>query len=270
MSEYGKHKVIWLFTSITLIVGAYLYGKHQPTEQNINNNNITNDNSTPSKITKKKESWTDHLIQNNPPLIKEKKRVKTQIESLFDIKKIEQKIKEELKPDTDLLDKYKEVIDFANSEEISHHLNQLLPEEALYNISDQKALSKRLLEEYTDQDNTDTLSVYGDISFSLDSTFPNEQRLNFNVKKQQSIFSHIQLNGPVNDNGQIFIKWINLNNNKVILFERKIINGNLYRNWISAIPANGWMEGSYLVTMYMLESELRVIAQNSYYVDYVE
>lgn len=162
------------------------------------------------------------------------------------------------------------IIDHLPEHELNGYLNKFFPDnsESLANITDKTAFAKNLAREFLDEspEYNNQADGYSSIHFSTSRDFSDPAAANFVLPENPSftIYAHLELNGAVNNNSEIFVKWINLDTDETLLFKRKNINPNTNRNWVGFVPSSGWKVGSYLVKLYRFESSLNLIAQESY------
>lgn len=261
---FDNYKIRWLLITVTLTTCSYLLGKYQFSENNKLSPKFQDKQCESTKKTTHEEEWIDIPIKKTNQL-KTSKIINTRknIESLVSQKPTISSV------DTNI-EKYSQLIDKTDAEEIDFYLNQFFSHDELQNLDDKNVFAKRLLQEYSGARNNTAVFSHGEISFSLKPEYPDVALNNFNVIKNQDIYAHLQSNGSIEDSGEIFIRWLRQSDNKILLFKRKRINLNSQRNWISLVPLTGWEEGAYTVTAYIFESDLKVIAQSSYTIDYAE
>ncbi|ALH95379.1 hypothetical protein [Acinetobacter equi] len=149
------------------------------------------------------------------------------------------------------------------SDQLENYLKRAFPEQDLQYIKDKKQFSKRLIEELN-QNKTSSKKLSGEIVFSTSASLQMDHQPLNNIHAQQFIYAHLNTFGSSPPNTQIFVKWINLDTQDVVLFTPKYIQENSQQNWVSAVPAEGWQNSQYLVTFYEMDDQLNPIAQANY------
>ena len=264
--RFNKSQIVWLLFALVCLYGAYLLGKSSSV--NKRNNPVSREESVQIVpiLKEPEQSWKDVPINEASNLKKpQTNNTKNALTS-----EPAKKDREEVLPlILNQKEKIAEFIAQAKPEEIDFYLGQYFNNEILDEISDKKSLSMRLLKEYSKVESPEINTIHGDIIFSVSSNYPEEITNSFNLNNKQKMYAHLKLNGSIDNSKAVFIRWISLVDNKVLLFERKAINISSNRNWVSFKPKKDWEIGPYLVTFYSFDSELGVIAQNTYHIDYV-
>ena len=149
------------------------------------------------------------------------------------------------------------------SDQLENYLKRAFPEQELQQIKNKKQFTQRLIEELN-QDKASPEKLSGKIVFSTTPSLPIDDSSLNNIHAQQFIYAHLDTYGKSPPNTQVFIKWLNLDTQDVVLFTPKYIQENSQQNWVSAVPADGWKNSRYLVTFYEMDDQLNPIAQANY------
>lgn len=163
-----------------------------------------------------------------------------------------------------------QVIDGLSSYELEGYFEKFFAHnsEAFNSIANKSTLAKNLASEFLNDDieNNSQTDGYSSVYFSLSENYNNTVINHFTLAEQASktIYAHLILRSAINNNAQVFVKWIALDTGKVLLFDQKNINPISQHNWVSFTPSNSWQAGQYLVKFYQFESSLDLIAQNTY------
>lgn len=156
-----------------------------------------------------------------------------------------------------------EILEALPDSKIDSYLTQLFPEQNFDGIDNKKKFSERLVEELDrDYDEAEVLS--GKVTISMSADQPYQSATLNQIHEQQYLYAHLDTYGKVPPNTQVFVKWINLDTQEIILFTPKYIVENSQHNWVSAIPTKGWKTGRYAVQFYQMTDTLTPIAQSSY------
>ncbi|MDO5652460.1 MAG: hypothetical protein Q4G13_10095 [Moraxella sp.] len=134
-------------------------------------------------------------------------------------------------------------------------------------ITDKRQFAERAIEELYKKN--DTTPLVGEIKLSMDSSTPSQSMNTQTLGRRDKLYAHLDTFGKVPSNGTVFVKWVNNNTGQVLLFENKPIMADSHQNWVSFQPYDGWQVGSYDVKYYEFNSELKPIAQMTYYVGQV-
>lgn len=266
IERFKKLQIIWFLIALVCVYVAYLLGKSGSSGDESSHSSSTSRTSHPFIKSKKPErDWVDVTLQKDVS----PKKLKANDNKNFKPDFSKNNLKKSLPLIPTQKDKISEFIAQAQPEEIDFYLGQYFSDDILLEIRNKRGFSERLLQEYSKIESFEKNIRHGDVAFSTDQNLPQEIRTNFNLSRKQKMYAHLKLNGSLENSGAIFIRWVSLADEKVLLFERKPINSNSHQNWVSFKPKRDWKEGAYLVTYYSFDSMLKVIAQNIYQIDYV-
>ncbi len=164
------------------------------------------------------------------------------------------------------------IIDKLQPYELDNYFNKFFANKDDFNtIIDKKQFAKNLTNEFLDENSKYNIQTdgYSQVHFSLTDSFTTKPITDFVITDNTSsntfsIYAHLELNTNLNNNAQIFIKWMNLTTGKVLLFTKKDINSITNKNWVSWTPNTSWKVGEYQVKFYSFETQLKLIAYGIY------
>lgn len=156
-----------------------------------------------------------------------------------------------------------EVLQTLPEKRINNYLEQAFPEQDIDVINDKRKFSERLIEELN-QDTDESNTLTGKVYISMSSETPHSSESINQIHPKQFIYAHFDTYGKAPPNKQVFVKWIHQDTQEVVLFTPKYIIENSQQNWVSAVPAQGWVPGTYSVKFYQMSDSLTPIAQSSY------
>lgn len=165
---------------------------------------------------------------------------------------------------------FNKIIDNLSPPELDDYLNKIVAKNDpdFNQIYDKHSFAKSLIREFLGERDHSNISTNSTLDFSL-STNPNtDETADFALSDStKTIFAHLQLDQNTAAMGNTFIKWVNVENGKVLLFEKKNINPITKQNWVSFTPDKNWQSGNYQVTFYQFNSELNPIIQGNYHIE---
>ena len=266
--SFNKTPILWLLVTLLLAFGAYHFGKNQTNDQNASKGIFLNKNSSTSKPTFIESEWQDVHVsrQEKSSSATKLSNNKLGLDSTSQLPKKSDSTKTQNLPQKEKISQF---IADAKPEEIDFYLKQYFSDDVLVDITDKREFSDRLLQAYSDIDVIESKTPHGEVFFSEKAHFPEQIINNFNLAYRQKMYAHLGFDGSVANTGAVFIRWVRLVDNKVLLFERKPIDSQSDKNWVSLKPTSDWQTGAYLVTYYLFNSKLSIIAQNTYNIDTV-
>lgn len=109
------------------------------------------------------------------------------------------------------------------------------------------------------------LELYGGVSFSdrLPSRYAIAETSQFNTS-DTTIYANFSSEHYSKES--VLVKWISLDENKVMLFKKVSINPNSPLNYISLNQQNGWSPGNYQVEIYGLGENIPLLGSSSFIV----
>lgn len=156
------------------------------------------------------------------------------------------------------LDIIKKTPDYA----LGQYVDKFMAKGSSEVITDKRRFAERAVEElYKPNDNQ---PLAGTVKLSSNSTLPATSLDTSTLNKNTKLFAHLDTDGKVPASAFVFVKWVNNQTGQVLLFEKKDIIANSDQNWVSFIPYDGWLEGSYDIRFYQFSSELQPVAQLTY------
>lgn len=161
------------------------------------------------------------------------------------------------------------VIDQAPPDQVSQQLQRFLSPAELQLIQNQKQFAQRLNDEFFGQrkavDQPAQPRADLRISAGVDTPAASQDTVAL-TSPNQKIYAHLlNVEGP-NRSDLVFVKWQDLDTDRVLLFDRKAITGAFNHNWVNLTPLGGWQPHRYQVTIYNVNDQMSVLAQQRYQV----
>lgn len=157
------------------------------------------------------------------------------------------------------------LIDVVPEQSVSNLLNFLIPADELEDIANIKQFAKRYLEETSLHNTPVNSDSYAHVFVSTNSQGVTSAT-NINIAPSDKIYAHIQFYGGIATGSQrIFSRWVNLDTDDVLFFERSYINPNQDKNWVYFSPHGGWITGNYDVSFYLFSAQLEKLGHANFY-----
>lgn len=165
---------------------------------------------------------------------------------------------------------FNKIIDNLSYPELDDYFKKLVAKDDIdFNqIHDKHTFAKSLMREFLGESDNSHIDTYSTIDFSLSSKLNTDKITNFKISEnRKTVYAHLQLDENTTMMDNTFIKWVNMDSSKILLFAKKNINSITRQNWVSFTPDKNWQTGNYQVTFYQFNSELKPIIQGNYYVE---
>ena len=218
---------------------------------------------SPEDIEKKITIPSVSTITNKNPTKKESR-------NLVDFKKDDYKSKVPINFQTTI--NLKTAVENMHRDQLNHYLSKYFNSDDLVKISDHEAFAQRLIDLYSGEEkNLENESLFpkGEIAIGKTKHYPAEIVDIFSVQKNVRLYAHLRQDDSASLISEVFIKWEHINDNKILLFEKKLFDSSLHENWVSIIPQGGWRDGEYQVSFYHFNTQMTQIASYTYYLNEV-
>jgi len=153
-------------------------------------------------------------------------------------------------------------IDHLPDSFISDKLGYFIDEDAIADIEDVRAFSKRLIDVALAEGEDSGQNGSAIITFSTSPVYGNRPiSQDASVHRFDTIFAHIQSSGQLDD---AIVKWQELSTGEILLFKSHSLDPNDPSKYIFLRPRTGWKSGSYRVTLHTMDDQVNPISGNSY------
>lgn len=157
------------------------------------------------------------------------------------------------------------IIQAAPQQAVKDVMSYFLDEGELAEISDINMFARRYAEEITLMATESDPSSTTTIKVSLSSAHVEHSSL-LNLDKNNSVYAHVNFGGGIAaGSAKIMSRWVNLDTNEVLFFERSSIIPTADNNWVSFKPAEGWKDGNYEVSFYEFSDTMKKLAAQNFY-----
>jgi hypothetical protein len=159
------------------------------------------------------------------------------------------------------------IIDNLSLSQIEEYFTKLGATSDDFNhINNKHQFAQRVVDEFLNNNNFMN-NENTSISFSLLTTIDEKNPTTFTDISNKTIYAHLSFNKyhPLLKN--IFIKWQNITNGDVLLFDKKDISSMSNNNWVGFTPNIAWKKGKYKVSFYHFNNQLTPITSGYYYID---
>ncbi|WP_455220732.1 hypothetical protein [Kaarinaea lacus] len=155
-----------------------------------------------------------------------------------------------------------EKIDRLPESFVKSQLENLFNKDAIKNINDVKAFSKRLVEVALDENEINEDQAVLNISFSL-SPVNGQQPIDHQavINKFDTVFAHIITSQPISE---LLVKWQNINTGEIVLFKKHTQSSIDQHFYVAHRPNNGWSPGAYRVSLHTMDDSVNILGSNSY------
>lgn len=218
---------------------------------------------SPEDIEKKITIPSVSTITNKNPTKKESRH-------LVDFKKDDYKSKVLLNSPT--TNNLKTAIESMHPDQLNSYLSKYFDREDLNKINDHEAFAQRLIDLYAgeeEQSEEQPVFAMGEIAIGTTEHYPAEKVDFFSIEKNARIYAHLKLDDSASLLTEAFIKWEQVGDNKILLFEKKLFNSSSYKNWVSIVPQGGWRDGEYRVSFFHFNAQMTKIASYTYFLNEV-
>lgn len=152
----------------------------------------------------------------------------------------------------------------ASDEKVNHYLKQAFPEADLTQIKNKRLFAQRALEEFSQTKNDERHDLVGQVIVAVEENAQVTAHALQNIHKSQYLYAHLDTLSRIENDQQVFIRWMNRDTGEVLFFTPQKVNSSTSQNWVSFAPAQGWKPGTYDVRYYQMGDGLKPIAQTSY------
>lgn len=158
----------------------------------------------------------------------------------------------------ELIDKIDQLPDSFISDKLAYFIDK----DAIADIEDVRAFSKRLIDVALAEGEDSGQTGSAVITFSTSPVFGNQLiSQSASVHKFDTIFAHIESSGRLD---QAIVKWQELNSGEILLFKNHSLDPENPSKYIFLRPRSGWKSGSYRVSLHTMDDQVNPISGNSY------